>query len=454
MNSFLAITMKLIAIAPLSFCLLFLTGLSDTQTPSHGLAMEPAVGGEGYFQWLWGCLDGIERDLPAITRSAEDAAAAYIKDGSGIGAWGQPALVGEFTGRAGGLMRTSRTRDIERADWKGVVLFFPREETLAGDLAEAKELCKGRMVIGFGGSAVQKAAQDAGVEWGAFIENHAAPGGGLFPAEGGTTVVPTDPTADTVALWTWTGEFVGALTRLGKMPVIAQSIMVPGAEERARKYQRLKFHDQAPARVEAGVLGHEYLVELRKCLTAVHDQEMVNIRKVAELAAAKLREGRGVHIFAHGHAIRYLIGIPHDPGFFHQVNRGLFELKDDPGIAGGDFVFCLGYDRIFQGWYFEDATARMRAAGAVMAWSMAQYNQDPDTGPSAVPKDEILVGQHWELGDAVATVPGYDVRILPPSGVIAEAILYMTQAEMLAILGPDWVAGLSRPAESAPAAKP
>jgi hypothetical protein len=131
------------------------------------------------------------------------------------------------------------------------------------------------------------------------------------------------------------------------------------------------------------------------------------------------------------------------------VNRGLFELKDDPGIAKGDFVFCVGYDRVFEGWYFHDATTRMRAAGATMAWSMTDYNNklDANIAPSSLPKGEIVIGQYWDLGDCVATVPGYDVKILPPSGVIAEAILYMTEAEMLRILGP-------KAAASAPAAKP
>jgi hypothetical protein len=236
---------------------------------------------------------------------------------------------------------------------------------------------------------------------------------------------------------------------------MGQSIMVPGADNRYEKYKGLKFHAEAPQKIEAGDLGREYLSQLRKCLAAVHEQEMGRIAQVAEQAAATLKAGRHAHVFAHGHAIRDHVNVPHDPGFFHQVSRGLFELKADHGIARGDFVFCVGYDRIFQGWYFHDATDRMRAAGASLAWSMTDYNQDANTGPAAVPKGEIIVGQHWELGDAVATVPGYDVNILPPSGVVAEAILYMTEAQVLGILGPDSPAKYRRlSAASGPAAKP
>ena len=433
------VELKLMAPGLICVCILMLAAPVGAQQPGASrVAASPGVGAEAYYQWLSGCLDGIGGDLPAIIRSAEAAAAVYIEDGARIGALGDPALVGEFSGRAGGLGQTSRARNIDRQGWRGVVLFFPRERTLADDLRKARGLReRGLMVIGFGGPAIEEAAREAGVKWSAFIANHAAPTDGLFPAEGGGMVVPTEATASIAATWTWTGEFVAALTRLGKMPVLLQSIMVPGASDRAGKYRNLKFHEGTPEKVEAGRLGREYLAELRRCLGAVHEHEMGKIRKVAEMATANVRSGKGVHVFAHGHALRYLIGVPHDPGLFHQVNSGLFELKDDPGIAEGDLVFCVGYDRIFEGWYYRDGTTRMRAAGATMAWSMTDYNRDPEFGPAALPKDEIIVGQHWELGDAVVTVPGYDIKILPPSGVIALAILRMTEAEMLAILGSE-----------------
>jgi hypothetical protein len=301
-----------------------------------------------------------------------------------------------------------------------------------------------------------KVAVGMSMKWSGIIRTHAAAGGGLFASSGGATVVPTDPPANIAALWTWTGEFVAALTRLGKMPAMHQSIMVPGALKRLEKLNNLKFQAEAPAKVEPGVLGRAYLAELRKELEAVHDQDLPGIIRVAEDAAATLKAGHKAHVFAHGHAIRYEVTVPHDAGFFHQVNRGLFELKDDPGISKGDFVFCVGYDRVFEGWYFKDAMTRMRSAGATLAWTMTDYNDkmEANIGPSSLPNGEIVIGQHWALGDAVVTVPGYDVKILPPSGVIAEAILYMTEGQMLAILGPDGPAKFGQSAASQPATKP
>ena len=50
---------------------------------------------------------------------------------------------------------------------------------------------------------------------------------------------------------------------------------------------------------------------------------------------------------------------------------------------------------------------------------------------------EIFIDQHWRFGDAVATVPGYDIKIFPTSGVIADAALWMVNAEMFALLCPQ-----------------
>jgi hypothetical protein len=445
--------------APVAAVLLLavLCAVSHAQAPALPTS-QPVAGAETYYRWLTGCLDSLDKDLPAITSSAEAAAKAYLQGGWEIGAWGDSGIVGEFNSRAGGLIRTSQPKAIEEPNWTGIVLFFPREDSRAADFAKAAEFRKqGKLLVGFFDAADMKTASSMAVGWTGIIRTHAAPQGGLFSITGGATVVPTDPVANIATLWTWTGEFVAALTREGKMPAMHQSIMVPGALQRLDKLKDLKFEANAPQKVAPGTLGHEYIAEVRKALSAVHEQEMARIAQVAEQAADTLKAGRKAHVFAHGHALGLHVEAPHDAGFFHLVNRGLFSLKPDPQISKGDFVFCVGYDRVFEGWYFHDATSRMRAAGATLAWSMTDYNNqlDANIGPSSLPKGEVVIGQHWALGDAVVAVAGYDVKILPPSGVIGEAILQMTEAQVLAILGGDapakyrWTA----PA-SAPAAKP
>ena len=55
----------------------------------------------------------------------------------------------------------------------------------------------------------------------------------------------------------------------------------------------------------------------------------------------------------------------------------------------------------------------------------------------AILTDEVYIDQHWAFGDAVVEVPGYDVKILPTSGVISEAVLWMVCAEAFAAPDPN-----------------
>ena len=45
---------------------------------------------------------------------------------------------------------------------------------------------------------------------------------------------------------------------------------------------------------------------------------------------------------------------------------------------------------------------------------------------------DINISGCWPYGDALVQVPGYDVSILPPSGVIQSAAYWMLVAEILA----------------------
>jgi hypothetical protein len=74
-------------------------------------------------------------------------------------------------------------------------------------------------------------------------------------------------------------------------------------------------------------------------------------------------------------------------------------------------------------------------AGAMLEEFYIAFRGHAASGPSAIPAGETIIWQHWAMGDAVVNVPGYDIKILPPSGVIAEAVLWMTESEMLRIEG-------------------
>jgi len=238
--------------------------------------------------------------------------------------------------------------------------------------------------------------------------------------------IPIDSPVKLAALWLWTGEFVAACTRRGKMPPMYLGYAVPGGKERAAKYGRhTRFHDEAPVAVPAGQVARAYLAALRADLRAVADQEMDAIVRTASLAWETRQAGRGVYAFLHGHAVHSSLGGPADPGYFTQANRDWLELRDDIALQSGDFMLCLGFDQPFDDEWFGNLAPRLRRDGVKLAISVTDYKQE---AVRAIPPEEPFINQHWGFGDAVVALPGYDVKILPTSGVIAETILWMVQA--------------------------
>ena len=96
-------------------------------------------------------------------------------------------------------------------------------------------------------------------------------------------------------------------------------------------------------------------------------------------------------------------------------------------VNEGDFVFCVGFDSIFLGRTWNNTGERLRDAGAQIAWSFTDYKEDD---VKAVLPEEIWINQHWDFGDAVVEVPGYEIKICPTSGILGEVVMWMVHAEM------------------------
>ena len=429
----------------------------DAGVPSGGRE----VGADRFLSWLDSCIAGTAADVPDVVRTAEVAAARYVRDGESVGIFGDQGLVSEAIGRSGGIIGMRRASPPGRtvtpnwqgivrllrlasgrgrlvaADWRGIVLCFPRESGLADDFAEIRSFLRsGRHVVMFGRESIRAAAEAAGVRPHAFVRSHAAEHGGLFQDAHGRWTVPTEHAADIVALWAWLGEFIAACTRLGQMPVIYQSYDVPGARQRPERFRGMKFHAEPPVPMEAGRAAREYLANLRACLGRFRCGERQHIRQAAEAALESKRLGRRLYAFPHNHTLlRGRLGGLHDPGYFTQLNESWFNAKPMLPVERGDLVFCVGHSRIYAGGDFGTFADDMRSRGARLIWSLASYDRDPVCGTAGIRTDEIFIDQHWGYGDAVVEVPGHDVRILPTSGVMAEAVMWSVVSDMQAELG-------------------
>jgi uncharacterized phosphosugar-binding protein len=373
-----------------------------------------------YYAWLTKCLISISADMPRVTSSAVSAARLFVEHDYAIGAWGDPAFSEEFLGRAGGLMPVSRLTFEDRQVAGAIVLIMPRPDHLEQDLKLGASMKRqDNLLILFASPAAKSLAANLDLHFDSVIDTHAADHGGLFADANGKWIIPTDRSASIAALWTWTGEFVAACTRLGKMPVMWQSLSCPGSEQRAAKYKRMKFHEEKPVAVAPGKLGNEYLSELSGLLKSVRIAGRAQMAAVAKSASEARSAGHEFYVCGSGHATKFP---PDASGLFEFIPEGTTGTPFKPG----DFLFCVGYDAHWLPMQLAPVSDECRKLGGRLAWALTTYGGRPVPG---VEPGETVIDQQWQLGDAIVEVPGYDIKILPSSGVISDAVLWMVAAD-------------------------
>jgi len=405
--------------------------------PAAGCANGPGdqpSGADLFVRQARAVLAQVEADLPRITASAERAAAIYVEnDDFGLGVDGHGPFFCELQGRSGGVMLAAGWWPMERTvagTWKGLVLYGLRQGEREADLKRISRYEQaGSKVFLFGTRELLAAAGEAGASCEGVVE---------VPAAAGETVNPRTYDWASVAVgWVWTGEFVAACTRLGKMPVMFQSIAVPNGMERIKANQVKdspagpfrKFHETAPPAVAAGRLGREFLSAARRRMDSLVRNELPDIREAARRAVAARALSRRLYVIAGGHAMPPALSVPRDPAYFRAI-RGAKQRSgrgEQPlPLEAGDFLLSIGYDGIPNGADDGFLADYARQAGATCVWSAATYRPER-VRPAA---GELFIDQQWEYGDAEVAVPGYDVRILPTSGLLSIAVYEMIHAEM------------------------
>jgi hypothetical protein len=335
-------------------------------------------------------------NLVAVTDSASQAAAAYLAGGNIWVAGRQADFVSEACGRAGGLMAIAPLGGHIPAR-HDVVLYAVPGALEPGDLkqfAQWKE--QGVTVVPFSSPA------------------------GLFEGH-----FPVDTVANVVDLWTWTGEFVAACTQSGRMPVLYQSYGLPGGPERAKKYHGKKFHDDLTVKpVAAGVLGREYLEQIRRILAKIEKTQMPQIlraarwwREVPKSSAMTLFTG---HMFPRHAKDPRAVQLSEFGAVPAWKNQEVLDAGHPPA-----FVLCLGY---------QFAPQKLLSQAEALSVKLVYSDVQP-AKPVELAGNILYIDPAWPLADGCVTVPGYDVPILPASGVI-QAALYWTIISERARLGP------------------
>jgi hypothetical protein len=343
---------------------------------------------EDYLSAVQATIAQTRSNLATLAESADRAANEFVSGGSLWVAGRQPDFIAEACGRAGGLMaiaplglRVPKNHD--------VILYAVPGSLNPEDLKILDQWRKqGANVVEFSSSA------------------------GLYRGH-----FPIDTVANVVGLWTWTGEFVAACTRLGKMPVLYQSYGLPGGPERGKKYEGKKFHEDLTIKpIPAEVLGRDYLHKIEWMLTRIGNTQMPKLLQAAKWWGP----ATSATILVTGHMFPPHAQDPRSPplGIFAAVpaweDKDLLDTSHPP-----QFVLCLGY---------QFAPRRLvdqaKAMGVKLVYTDVQPAQPPE------PASNILyIDPAWPLADGCVTVPGYDVPILPASGIIQAAIYWTIASE-------------------------
>ena len=363
-------------------CIVALMG-SLAQAPADGSCLERVAN----------TLEAARADIGAMVPVAEKAA-RLLTDGGRLYAAGQPSLVSEITGRAGGLMMV-KPLAATAPDAGDVVLYTPEPGV---ELPEALRDTKA-MVVVFGPPVTDH-------DWPAFA-NHAVE----------THISPT--LANAIPAWMFTGELVSALTRLGRMPVIYETIGAYGGYARMAQYKsgEIPFHDDRNVPpCAAGVLANRYVDAVTGMLHRIEKEERAKLDKAGAWVREARKSSRQLFMYSMGHLFPDEVGKTDIGKVFQSAgwNAGFRVAHPEDSYHEGDLAVHICYQ------HPTDALLRKaRPAGARVVYLSLFADRD-------FTKDDgvIWIDPMWNWPDACVPLEGYDVPLLPASGIVNGAITW------------------------------
>jgi len=375
--------------------------------------------------------EGIEKQVREIALLADEAARRLGQSGQ-IYLAGEPGMVAELLGRAGGLCGAKAVQPGKKLLNQNDAVLFSNYDLLSLNPKNPvwEETAKaGSLVVPF-------FTRDAWVQSKPFhdaflsvvaVETPYAESLVEFNGPRFKKFLVSASPAFAIAEWTFTAEMIGACRRQGKQLAIYLSIHLDEGQKRFKRTQGLLFEpDLKPEPVPPGQYAREFLGHVRAALEAVKHGELGKIRQ----AAAWLREAREAkqkrvaHLYGHMAEAETLNTGP-DALFTDRV-RGGPGAKSIEWIRAnqhkGDVYLFLGYQQN------EDAMAA--AANELGARTIFLTSLPPSPEQAKNPL-HLYVNPHWPLNDACLDLPGYDVKACPLSGIMGLTTYYAICAEAL-----------------------
>jgi len=353
---------------------------------------------------------GMDDNWQLRENAAEAAAKRFLAGGNLWVSGSIPRFDIEWVNRAGGLMPVAAVKDPAKIASGDVLLYGCFDGMDSDDAGVLKPVHdKGVMVIAFGSDSLCPKTRQV-VDF--FLPNY-LPRGTPMQRQVAASMNLTH-------LWALTGDFVGACTRAGKMPTMWQSVMVDGARARNARYRTQSFHDdmRIPAQ-EPGKTGAAYLERIRSGVRGLRTQLDV-IGKASAALRKTVAAGHTVFHANLGHFEPIRL-VPVDLHVKMQIlKRGKKAENLGKQAERGDALLCV--------WYTALPTELLQAAREKGVTSVCMVASNPEN-PIDTHAADIFIDPQWRFGDAAVTFPGYDVRILPPSGVLNSLVFYTILAD-------------------------
>ncbi len=340
-------------------------------------------------------LAAFAKDAPLMLPQTEEIAGRLAHGGS-LFLSGSPGLVSEFSRRAGGLMMVQILKAGSLPGAGDVVMeFLQQDQTCVSPPSGGPSLKIG--IDAFPGRPdslkVSFSAKFAGI---------------------------SSPLATSAAGWIFFGELIAALTRLGRMPVIYQSVGMYDGWPRIHKYGtgKISFHDKhGVPPVEPCLLAGRYAGAVKGMLERFQERE----RRKLDILGEWLREagtaGKRRFMYGMGHLVPYEVESPEMKKFFEtgKWNAGFNNPQGaDDAFVSGDLLVHIGYQ-------LPPATLleKLKKAGARAAYLSLHCDRDFADDPEVLWFDPM-----WPWSDACIPLDGYDIPILASSGVVNSAIAW------------------------------
>jgi uncharacterized phosphosugar-binding protein len=343
--------------------------------------------------------------LPEYVTRAEEVA-RYMVAGGTLWLAGDHGFVFEGLNRAGGLMASKQLKPADELKPGDIMLYGLLQAATPEDVEALQNgMDAGVLCLAFG--PVQP-------------ENHEVrylrvP---VAPADDPDKLPVVSPVQATV-LWTFSAELVSALTRIGKMPPMWQSVMVEGGRERNAEHLKLTWEPGVPEPVAPILLGRTYLARMSNFLQRLRATQLDKFVAAGALAADATAAGHVAWYACLGHMLPDMPGQIGDPGILTTLSVRKPE-KLGEFVNAGDVIMYVGYYEPYGPW--------VEQAHALGAKIVTVVSGTPERSAEDMGAD-INISGCWPFGDATIEVPGYDISVLPPSGVIQSAAYWMLVAE-------------------------